>query len=55
MCTYAEFLQTDSYPFDAVQFFPVSCLDAFLRLPLVSESARPACQRVVLCVKVHDA
>lgn len=41
VCTYAEFLQTDSYLFDALQFFPVCCLDALFCLPLVSESVQP--------------
>lgn len=40
VCTYAEFLQTDSYLFDALQFFPVRCLDALFCLPLVSESVQ---------------
>lgn len=41
VCTYAEFLQTDSYLFDALQFFAVRCLDALFCLPLVSESVQP--------------
>lgn len=40
-CTYAEFLQTDSYPFHALQFFPVGCLDALFCLSLISESVQP--------------
>lgn len=39
-CTYAEFLQAYSYPFDTVEFFSVGCLDALLCLPSVSESFR---------------
>lgn len=37
-CTYAEFLQTDSYSFYALQFFAVCCLDALFCLSLISES-----------------
>lgn len=41
VCTYAEFLQTDPNLFDAVQFFPVRCLDALFCLLLIPESAQP--------------
>lgn len=41
VCTYAEFLQTDSNPFHALQFFAVSCLDALFCLPLIPESVQP--------------
>lgn len=37
--TYSELLQTDPDSFDAMQFFPVGCLDALFCLPLISESA----------------
>lgn len=40
-CTYAEFLQADSDPFHALQFFAVCCLDALFCLSLISESVQP--------------
>lgn len=40
VCTYTEFLQADSYPFHALQFLAVCCLDALFCLPPVPESVQ---------------